>query len=125
MGIGLQANARRTDAVVSYVLREEEELETQLRRDYEVITASGTYSFLPRASFTLFARFTNEEVVGVESDEQIYGGRLNFLIGRLTSISLRLEHRNRDSDAPDGEYEENLAGLYLRYGNATGAEGWR
>lgn len=125
IGIGLQANARRTDAVVSFVLREEEELETQLQRDYEVITASGTYSFLPRASFTLFARFTNEEVVGVESDEQIYGGRLNFLIGRLTSISLRLEHRNRDSDAADGEYEENLAGLYLRYGNATGAEGWR
>jgi hypothetical protein len=64
-------------------------------------------------------------VVGVDSEEQTYGGRLNFQIGRLTSLSLRIENRSRDSDVPEGEYEENLAGLFLRYGGSTGAEGWQ
>jgi hypothetical protein len=125
IGAGLQMRARRTDASLSFVMREEEDLETSVQRDFDVITASGTYSFAPRASFTLYARFSDEDVVGVESDEEIYGGRLNFQIGRLTSLSLRLENRSRDSDVPEGEYEENLAGLFLRYGGSTGAEGWR
>jgi len=125
IGAGLQVDARRTNATLSFVMREEEELESSLEREFDVITATGTYAFAPRASFTLFARFSDEEIVGIQSEEQIYGGRINFLIGRMTSISLRLEHRNRDSDAADGEYEESLAGLYLRYGGSTGAEGWR
>jgi hypothetical protein len=125
IGAGLRMRARRTDATLSFVMREEEDLETFAQRDFDVLTASGTYSFAPRASFTLFVRFSDEEVVGIESDEQTYGGRLNFQIGRLTSLSLRIENRSRDSDTPEGEYEENLAGLFLRYGASTGAEGWR
>jgi hypothetical protein len=124
-GAGLQLRARRTDASLSFVLREEEDLETSVQRDFEVITASGTYSFAPRASFSLYVRFSDEDVVGVDSEEQTYGGRLNFQIGRLTSLSLRIENRSRDSDVPEGEYEENLAGLFLRYGGSTGAEGWQ
>jgi hypothetical protein len=125
IGVGLQVNARRTNALLSFVAREEEDLETSVRRDFDVITASGTYAFAPRASFTLFARFSDEEVVGVGSDETTYGGRISLQVGRLTSVSLRVEHRERDSDTAQGEYEEGMAGLFLRYGASTGAEGWR
>ena len=124
-GIGLQLESGRTDARLGYVLRKEEELESGDRRDIDVVRLSGTYLFAPRASFTLFASFSDEEVEAVEADEQIYGGRLSFQLGRLTSLSVRLEHRNRDSDALNGSYEENAGGIFLRYGDATGAEGWR
>jgi hypothetical protein len=107
------------------VLRKEEELETGDQRDVDQITATGTYLFAPRASVTLFARLSEEDVEGIQSDETTYGARINFQLGRLTTLSVRAEHRDRDSDAVNGSYQEMAAGLFLRYGNASGAEGWR
>jgi hypothetical protein len=124
-GLGLQLNSGRTDARLGYVMREEEELETGNQRDIDFISASGTYSFAPRASFTLFARLSDEDVEGIQSDEKSYGARFNFQLGRLTTLSVRAEHRDRDSDAVNGNYTETACALFLRYGSATGAEGLR
>lgn len=123
-GIGLQFNSGRTDARLGYVLRKEEILETAIQRDIDVIVASGTYLFAPRASFTLIARLADEDVEGVQSDEKTYGARFNIQLGRVTSLSLRVERRDRDSDALNGNYEETAAGIYLRYGNAAGGGAW-
>jgi hypothetical protein len=124
-GIGLRLQSSRTDASIGYLLREEEEIETALQRNFDVFTATGTYLFAPRASFTLFGRYTDEVVGDTRSDETIFGGRINFQIGRLTTISLRVEQRDRDSDVLEGSYKETAGGLFVRYGNSTGAEGWR
>jgi len=121
----LQVRSRRTEALVSYTAREEEELETGAQRDFDVFTASATYSFAPRASLTLYGRLTDEDVVAIQSDETIYGGRINLRLGRLTTVSLRIEQRSRDSDDPLAEFDETAGGLYLRYGSPSGAEGWR
>ena len=79
----------------------------------------------PRASLTLYGRLTDEDVVAIQSDETIYGGRINLRLGRLTTVSLRIEQRSRDSDDPLAEFDETAGGLYLRYGSPSGAEGWR
>lgn len=123
--IGLQLQGGRTDAMLSYGLRDEEQLDDGSSREFDLLTASMTYAFAPRFSITVFARAVEEQVTAVDSDEKIYGARLNFRAGRLTTISLRAEHRDRDSDDPDGRFDENLAGIYVRYGQPSSAQGWR
>jgi len=123
--LGFRLRATRTEGLLSYLAREEAAIDNARRRDFEVLTASGTYFFAPRASITLFARFTDEEVSGVSSDEQQFGGRISVRLGRLTSINLRVEHRTRDSDNIDGNFAETSGGLFLRYGSPDGAQGWR
>lgn len=115
--IGLDMQANRTDATVSFIRREETRLGVDAQRKFNDVRASFTRAVAPRANVTLFARYTKEDVTNVNADEQVYGLGFNVRLGRLLALNFRAQYRERDSDDAAGSFDETSGGLFLRYGN--------
>ena len=126
--VGLEMARPRTAAALVYARRSESVLAGGgEERDFDEVSASVSRLITTRSTFGLYAIYTNETVsaldplgatVEADADEMVFGANLMLAFGRALGVEMRVEHRERDSDAGLGPYKELSGGIFLRYGSA-------
>lgn len=125
--VGLELRRPRTAGYFVYTRRRESLVgAASVTRDFDQVSASIERSITTRSSIAFYGSYMNEKLPAspgpVESDETVFGALLHLAFGRSVGVEIRVEHRERDSDAGFGDYEELSGGIFLRYRSARRQE---
>lgn len=124
---GLRLERPRTRAEFAFARREEVDLLGVFGdRSFDQLRLQVSRSLTPRSQITGFASHSRESLAGagIDADETSGGLELSLTFGRNLGLDLRLQHAERSSDDPAGEFSELSAGLFLRWGRvAAGGRG--
>lgn len=120
--VGLRLERPRTRAEFGYSKREETDLLGLFGdRSFDQFRLQVSRSLTPRSQLSAFAGHSRESLsgAGVDANETTGGLELSLTFGRNLGLDLRVQHAERSSDDPAGEFSELSGGLFLRWGRVT------
>lgn len=120
--VGFRMDRPRTAAQIAYARREESVLLDPASRDYNEVRGFASRMLSARSSVRILAAYAWEDFSAAEDyDEFSVGAAMNVALGRMLSLDVQVEHRERDSDLFTNTYSELSGGIFLRYGTANAA----